>query len=129
MAVLLFRNVGRVSFPNPTDMFASERKAKFVRVDLMTQQGKSINFKDVAGLKEAKTEVMEFIGYLKHPQKFKVRKERKVGDKRYEARSRGRSINRILSFLSLRNAQTPVWMESTTAWTLTLSLSLREVLF
>ena len=98
VAVLLFRNVGRVSFPNPTDMFASERKAKFVRVDLMTQQGKSINFKDVAGLKEAKTEVMEFIGYLKHPQKFKVRKERKVGDKRYEARSRGRSSPDTLAF-------------------------------
>lgn len=31
-----------------------------------------ISFRDVAGMKEAKQEVMEFVEYIKFPQKFAV---------------------------------------------------------
>jgi spastic paraplegia protein 7 len=40
-------------------------------VDPLTGPGKGVHFSDVAGLKEAKQEVMEFVDYLKRPEHYK----------------------------------------------------------
>ncbi|XP_014474861.1 PREDICTED: paraplegin [Dinoponera quadriceps] len=57
---------------NPFEFISQMKQAKFTLVEPFAGQGKGVHFADVAGLKEAKTEVMEFVDYLKHPERYKV---------------------------------------------------------
>ena len=55
-------------FQNPMSMYT---KAKFTLIDPLNKNVKGVKFSDVAGLKEAKIEVKEFVDYLKNPKKYK----------------------------------------------------------
>ncbi|KAK9882600.1 hypothetical protein WA026_022228 [Henosepilachna vigintioctopunctata] len=57
--------------PISMDTFTQLGRAKFTLVDPLTGPGKGVHFSDVAGLKEAKMEVMEFVDYLKRPEYYK----------------------------------------------------------
>ncbi|KAL3859902.1 hypothetical protein ACJMK2_010086 [Sinanodonta woodiana] len=71
VAYLFIRRLPKIQMPSANDLFGNITKAKFVRVDVTSQHGRGITFKEVAGLKEAKIEIMEFVDYLKTPQRFK----------------------------------------------------------
>lgn len=57
--------------PISFDSFNQMGRAKFTLVDPLSGPGKGVKFEDVAGLKEAKIEVMEFVDYLKRPDYYK----------------------------------------------------------
>ncbi|XP_067004008.2 mitochondrial inner membrane m-AAA protease component paraplegin [Anabrus simplex] len=57
--------------PISMDTFTQLGRAKFTLVDPLTGPGKGVHFSDVAGLQEAKQEVMEFVDYLKRPEHYK----------------------------------------------------------
>ena len=56
----------------PLDFLSQMKRAKFTLVDPLTGSGKGVRFKDVAGLQEAKVEVMELVDYLKRPEHYKA---------------------------------------------------------
>ncbi|XP_014677716.1 PREDICTED: paraplegin-like [Priapulus caudatus] len=70
MIVMMFRT-GQIKAPKGMDWFSQLGKAKFTMIDPLMGGGKGVKFKDIAGMKEAKQEVLEFVDYLKRPQIFK----------------------------------------------------------
>ena len=42
-----------------------------LQLNTLDKKAKKVMFKDVAGCDEAKTEIMEFVNFLKHPAKYK----------------------------------------------------------
>lgn len=58
--------------PLSMDSFTQMGRAKFTLIDPLTGPGKGVRFADVAGLREAKQEVIEFVDYLKRPDHYKM---------------------------------------------------------
>ncbi|OXU17169.1 hypothetical protein TSAR_015243 [Trichomalopsis sarcophagae] len=75
LTILFFALISRFSSMRGqfgANMFTQMTRAKFTLVDPLTGIGKGVRFADVAGLQEAKTEIMEFVDYLKSPDRYKT---------------------------------------------------------
>lgn len=71
--LLLSLFISKKSFLNNFKPFINKLKsANFTLVEPSMKHGKGVRFEDVAGLKEAKIEVMEFIDYLKQPERYQI---------------------------------------------------------
>merc|ERR1719336_2710324 len=73
--VMLFRGIGAMGKNVRSQMgganpFSRMVKADFTLIDPMIRKGKGTKFSDVAGLKEPKVEVLEFVDCLKNPDKY-----------------------------------------------------------
>jgi len=78
LVVLAFRGIQAMSKNVRSSMggaganpFSSMTKADFTLIDPMMKKGKGVKFSDVAGLKEPKVELLEFVDCLKNPEKYK----------------------------------------------------------